>query len=1045
MATKAKPNVLLIICDDLGADVLKFVGDQAIAQAPGTKKYRLPNLSKLLKNGINFTQTWAHPVCSATRATVFTGLHPWQTGVGFASFLLPDPSSPTTALIGLNLDDTGTNLTGLNPTGVIYEMPTETADGHRIETYADVLARAGYQCSFFGKWDQGYMINFNNNVADPKTIRENGPIHRGWHHFEGVFGGGVDPNASAFPDLDPRLYWTWKKEFQDKAKLPTNHGERTYQTTSERVAAGGYAYATADSIYSARDWIKQNAGTPWCTTLALHAPHYPYHVPPEGTYTIDEIRGTAAELNQVKKNGVEEQAKFVAMVEAMDHYLGKFLEDPDIQDQLKETIIIFLGDNGSPGSVVDLDNDLIKEAKRSVYLNGVYVPMVIADGKAVLGEDPFYLHPDDLDTDNFQMVQVSDIFQTIIDLGGGTTPTGYSLDTSSLIPYLERKTTHPDPRLYNFGQYFINPGIVPKPTQRAAITDGAYKLSYQGDGSDYGGRGISAARVEKAQANHKVYEFSELLTDPNTGLQVERYINDYNHPKAQELWSALTDDNGRYYAELDNLGKKFPPLPTDTTPLTRLVASDSYTQRVGSFPPVPNRLVIGDKTASGEEMYRAKITFDLSQVGADIKEATLYLCPVDLEAAKAFIEPLVNADSIYPLEAGDASKRIDGKMGGDGRIEYDVTGIIQGWLNDPTSDNGFRVLMYPTSDAQEEGDVPRPMEFHNHYNSIFGPMLVIEEETTSPPDPTESTGQGGQSQGNFYTTDGRGGISLLRENTDWRQDWSHIIPGNFGGSGDFTDLLFYDQRTGQASFYTTDGQGRLSLLRQHTDWRSTWSHIIPGNFSGSGFTDLLLYDPKAGHGNFYTTDGQGGISLLRQHTGWWSTWRMIIPGNFGGNNFTDLLLFDPTSHQGFFFTTDGQGGLSLLRRHSYWWINWSHIIPGNFGGSGFTDLLFYEQRTRQGFFYTTDGQGNVSMLSRHTGWRSTWSQIIPGNFGGNNFTDLLLYDPTVGHGSFYATDGHGGVSSLREHTDWQQDLSLIVPGNFGGSNSTDLLFYKPST
>lgn len=729
--TTEKPNVLLIITDDLGADVLKFVGDQAIAQAPGTKKYRLSNLSKLLKNGINFTQTWAHPVCSATRATVFTGLHPWQTGVGFASFLLPDPSSRTTALIGLNLDDTGANLTGLNPSGVVYEMPTETADGHRIETYADVLARVGYQCSFFGKWDQGYMINFNNNVADPKAIKENGPIHRGWHHFEGVFGGGVDPNASAFPGLDPRLYWTWQKEFQDAAKPPTTHAERIYKNTSERLVAGGYAYATADSIYSARDWIKKNAGSPWCTTLALHAPHYPYHVPPEGTYTIDEIRGTAEELNQIGQNGVEEQAKFVAMIEAMDHYLGKFLEDPDIQDELKQTIIIFLGDNGSPGSVVDLDNDLIKEAKRSVYLNGVYVPMVIADGRAVLGGEPFYLHPDDLDTDNFQMVQVSDIFQTIIDLGGGDTPTGYKLDTSSLVPYLKRDTTHPNPRLYNFGQYFINPGIVPKPTQRAAITDGAYKLSYQGDGSDYGGRGIPAAVIEKAKANHKIYEFSELMTNPLTGLQVERYINDLSHPKAQELWSILTDKNSRYYAELDNLGKPFPPLPTDTPPLTRIVASDSYTQQVGSFSLKPNRLVIGDKTAAGEEVHRAKITFDLSKAQLPISEATLYLCPIDLVGAKVFIEPLNSDDKFYPPEAGDSSQRLEGKMGGDGRIQYDVTAIIQGWLTNPSTNHGFRILIYPTPDAQEAGDVPRPIEFYNHYDLVFGPMLVIEKDIST--------------------------------------------------------------------------------------------------------------------------------------------------------------------------------------------------------------------------------------------------------------------------------------------------------------------------
>jgi predicted Zn-dependent protease len=250
-------------------------------------------------------------------------------------------------------------------------------------------------------------------------------------------------------------------------------------------------------------------------------------------------------------------------------------------------------------------------------------------------------------------------------------------------------------------------------------------------------------------------------------------------------------------------------------------------------------------------------------------------------------------------------------------------------------------------------------------------------------------------QGEFYTTNGLGGISRLILHNGWRQTWSIIVPGNFGGNTR-SDLLFYDPTTGQGEFYTTDGNGNIQRLGStHQGWRQTWSMIIPGNFGGSSRTDLLFYDPTTGQGEFYTTDGNGNIRRLgNTHQGWRQTWSMIIPGNFGGSSFTDLLFYDPTTGEGEFYTTDGNGNIRRLgNTHQSWRQTWSMIIPGNFGGSSFTDLLFYDPTTGQGEFYTTDGNGNISRLGNtHQSWRRTWSMIIPGNFGGSSFTDLLFYE-----------------------------------------------------
>ncbi len=102
----------------------------------------------------------------------------------------------------------------------------------------------------------------------------------------------------------------------------------------------------------------------------------------------------------------------------------------------------------------------------------------------------------------------------------------------------------------------------------------------------------------------------------------------------------------------------------------------------------------------------------------------------------------------------------------------------------------------------------------------------------------------------FFSTDGNGGLANLKDHNDWSSRWTHVIPGNFGGSG-YTDLLFYDQQTGDAEFYLSDGSGGLKTIRRiKGGWRKTWTHIIPGNFGGGSITDLLFYERTTGSAEF---------------------------------------------------------------------------------------------------------------------------------------------------------------------------------------------------
>lgn len=291
------------------------------------------------------------------------------------------------------------------------------------------------------------------------------------------------------------------------------------------------------------------------------------------------------------------------------------------------------------------------------------------------------------------------------------------------------------------------------------------------------------------------------------------------------------------------------------------------------------------------------------------------------------------------------------------------------------------------------------------------------------------------STGAFYTTNILGEIALLKEHTNWRQSWTHILPGNFGGDG-HTDLLFYDPTAGEGEFWTTDGRGGIRLLRKQTGWRTTWTKIIPGAFGGSaGITDLLFYEAATGTGQFYATE-QGHITELQTHTNWRNSWTHIVPGAFGGSNFTDLFFYEAASGTGEFYVTDGHGGIVQLRLHSGLRTTWTHIIPGSFSGSAYTDLLFYDAINGVGEFWTTDGQGGLSFLSGHVGFSSADAQIFAGNFGGNSYSDLVFYDPATGRGSISTTNGSGVVQLLKQHTDWRRSWRIIVPGDFGGDART---------
>ncbi|WP_092899667.1 sulfatase-like hydrolase/transferase [Algoriphagus aquimarinus] len=79
------PNIILIMADDLGYETLGI---------NGSDDYQTPNLDKLAKEGMNFTQTYSMPLCTPSRVQIMTGKYNFRNYIGFG---LLKPEEPTFA------------------------------------------------------------------------------------------------------------------------------------------------------------------------------------------------------------------------------------------------------------------------------------------------------------------------------------------------------------------------------------------------------------------------------------------------------------------------------------------------------------------------------------------------------------------------------------------------------------------------------------------------------------------------------------------------------------------------------------------------------------------------------------------------------------------------------------------------------------------------------------------------------------------------------------------------------------------------------------
>ncbi|OQO04578.1 hypothetical protein B0A48_09500 [Cryoendolithus antarcticus] len=347
-----RPNFLVIVADDLGYSDLGCFGGEI----------RTPNLDKLASNGLRFTDFHAAAACSPSRAMLMTGTDHHIAGLGnlIEWTNRSDQNAPSEGEIKHWSTAPQRGMPGYE--GYLNE---------RVVTLPELLHDAGYLTVMAGKWHLG-------------LVPERFPYKRG---FERSFA--HLPACSNHYAYEPQL------NGQDQIPgfmtmnfiaLHSEDGEYVKKLPTDWYSSNGYG---AKMLSYLKDRKQVNDERPFFAYFPFTAPHWPLQAPDEfiehykGVYDDgpDVLRDRrlqrmknmglcapdvephpviADEVKEWKNLTVEEKEKsckamevFAAMVECIDHNVGKVVDYLEKTGELDNTFVCFMSDNGAEGAAYE--------------------------------------------------------------------------------------------------------------------------------------------------------------------------------------------------------------------------------------------------------------------------------------------------------------------------------------------------------------------------------------------------------------------------------------------------------------------------------------------------------------------------------------------------------------------------------------------------------------------------------------------------------------------------------------------------------------------
>jgi arylsulfatase A-like enzyme len=321
-AAPVRPNILLVMADQ----------EQSTRFPSGLNR---PNHVRLMKSGVTFNHAYvADPVCSPSRAALFTGLYPWETGV-----------------IG-NVD--------------IYQNGPQLDS--KYPTIGSVFAQQGYRTGYFGKWHLNWL------VEDPIMVEDDYSGARRDQLQEYGFETSFIPTDSDDRPLGKR----WDGEIARQAsawiRAAQVHGKPWLAVVS-LINPHDIPFA---GLYSDRPMPEYPITLPksWNENLMADGiPRTMRRPPPQRTGSRDQFPGAFGRSPETEAEWREYIRRYYYLLEDCDRHVGTVLDALEFSGGRDNTMVFYTSDHGEMAAAHG------RTAKGYMYEESVTVPLIISNPK----------------------------------------------------------------------------------------------------------------------------------------------------------------------------------------------------------------------------------------------------------------------------------------------------------------------------------------------------------------------------------------------------------------------------------------------------------------------------------------------------------------------------------------------------------------------------------------------------------------------------------------------------------------------------------------
>jgi arylsulfatase A-like enzyme len=420
-----KPNIIFFLVDDMGwQDTSVPFWDSTTAQ---NKKFQTPNMVRFAATAEKFTNAYANSICTPSRVSLMTGMDAGRHRVTNWTMFKDKSVDAKDSLLA----SPDWNVNGLSP------VP---GDAHSV--YAtplpQILKDNGYYTIQCGK---AHFGAYQTPGANPLNLG-----------FVKNIGGSAAGNPASYLAEDDFGYDP--KHFNLRADIP-NMQQYWHTPTFLTEDLTREAKLAMDTAH-----LKQKP-------FFLYMAHYAVHLP----YNVDK-RFIQKYLDE---GYTKPEAAYCALIEGMDKSLGELLDYLKEHHLEKNTVVIFMSDNGGyshrPREGKDnTQNYPLRGGKGSLYEGGVREPMMVRyPGVTKAGSV------------SSQYVIIQDFYPTLLQMTGiKNYKTVQHIDGQSIIPYLKNPFLENNKRalVWNFPNDWTGGNLAQDNSWTTSIRQGDWKLIY---------------------------------------------------------------------------------------------------------------------------------------------------------------------------------------------------------------------------------------------------------------------------------------------------------------------------------------------------------------------------------------------------------------------------------------------------------------------------------------------------------------------------------------------------------------------------------------